>query len=240
MTVSQDSAGRWFVSLLCDDVVAPERPNGRAVGIDVGLITLCTLSTGEKIENPRHERGERTRLVRAGRELSRKVTGSSNWNKARLKLARVHARISDRGRDMLHKLTTRLVRENQVIVVENLAVRNMLANHTLARAIGDAGWRQLRTMLEYKSAWYGRELVVAARWFPSTRLCSACGATAAKLPLHVRNWTCDCGATHDRDVNAAKNLLAAGLAVTACGADVRPRRDSPRAGGRHGSRKRPG
>ncbi|MEV4418199.1 RNA-guided endonuclease TnpB family protein, partial [Catellatospora sp. NPDC049609] len=229
VTVSCDAAGRWFVSLLCDDAIN-HIPASGAVGIDAGLDSLITLSTGEKITNPRHERADRLRLARAQRDLARKQKGSANRTKARTKVARIHARIADRRRDHLHQLTTRLVRETQAIVIEDLAVRNMVANHRLARAISDAAWRQLRTMLEYKAAWYGRDLIVVDRWFPSTRLCSTCGTLAPKLPLDVREWTCTCGQTHDRDVNAARNLLAAGLAVTACGDDVRPQRGTSRTG----------
>ncbi|MFE7525839.1 RNA-guided endonuclease InsQ/TnpB family protein [Kitasatospora sp. NPDC057542] len=228
VTVSQDAAGRWFVSLLCDDRPAmPDAQAGSAVGIDVGVTSLVTLSTGEKITNPRHERADRERLARAQRELSRKAKGSNNREKARRKVARVHARIADRRRDFLHKLTTRLVRENQTVVIEDLTVRNMLKNRKLARAIGDASWTELRTMLEYKAQWYGRDLVTIDRWFPSSRLCSACGTIRTKMPLNVREWTCDCGAVHDRDVNAARNILAAGLAVAACGDGVRPQRSTP-------------
>ncbi|HSA52391.1 MAG TPA: RNA-guided endonuclease TnpB family protein, partial [Yinghuangia sp.] len=188
------------------------------------------LSTGEKIANPKHERRDRARLARAQRELSRKAKGSNNRAKARVKVARVHARITDRRRDFLHKLTTRLVHENQVVVIEDLAVRTMVKNRSLARAISDAAWRDMRGMLEYKCAWYGRELVVVDRWFPSSRLCGACGTIREKLPLDVRAWTCGCGVTHDRDVNAANNVLAAGLAVAACGDGVRPQRESSRTG----------
>jgi putative transposase len=145
--------------------------------------------------------------------------------KARLRVARVHARIADRRRDLLHKLTTRLVRENQLVVIEDLAVRNMVRNRSLARAIFDAGWSELRSMLEYKCGWYGRDLVVVDRWFPSSKTCSDCGHLLDTLPLRVREWTCPCcGASHDRDVNAARNILAAGQAVTTCGAGVRPTR----------------
>ncbi|MDI2125378.1 RNA-guided endonuclease InsQ/TnpB family protein [Yinghuangia seranimata] len=232
VTVSQDAAGRWFVSMLCGDpTVGPLPATGPAVGIDVGLDHLLTLSTGEKITNPRHERADRFRLAKAQRELSRKARGDgANRRKARTRVARVHARIADRRRDHLHKLTTRLVRENQTLVIEDLAVRNMVRNRSLARAVSDAAWAEFRGMLEYKAAWYGRDLVVVDRWFPSSKLCSHCGALQAEMPLHVRTWTCDCGTTHDRDVNAAKNLLAAGLAVTACGDGVSPQRSLP--GGR--------
>jgi putative transposase len=229
VTVSQDSAGRWFVSLLCEDPsVQPLPATGQAVGVDVGLDHLLTLSTGEKIADPRHERRDRTRLARAQRNLARKAGGDgANRGKARLKAAKIHARIADRRRDGLHKLTTRLVRENQTIVIEDLTVRNMVKNRTLARAISDAAWARFRGLLEYKAAWYGREVIAVDRFFPSSKLCSHCGTLQEKMPLSVRTWTCDCATTHDRDVNAAKNLLAAGLAVSACGAGVRPQRRTP-------------
>jgi putative transposase len=230
VTVSRDSAGRWFVSMLVEDTVAPAPATDAQVGLDAGITSLATLSTGEKIANPRHERRNRARLARAQRELSRKAKGSSNRAKARVKVARVHARIADRRRDLLHKLTTRLVRENQTVVIEDLTVRNLLKNGKLARAISDVSWTELRSMLEYKCAWYGRELVVVDRWFPSSKLCGACGTVAAKMPLNVRDWMCDCGAVHDRDVNAARNILAAGLAASACGDGVRPQRESSRTG----------
>ncbi|MGC0338221.1 RNA-guided endonuclease InsQ/TnpB family protein [Streptomyces sp. SLBN-8D4] len=232
VTVSLDAAGRWFVSMLCEDPgVWPLTATDAAVGVDVGLDHLLTLSTGEKIANPRHERRDRARLALAQRRLAKKAKGDgANRAKARQKVAKIHAKIADRRRDTLHKLSSRLVHENQVVVIEDLAVRTMLKNHTLARAISDAAWAQFRTMLEYKATWYGRELVAVDRWFPSSKLCSACGTLQNKMPLHVRTWTCDCGTTHDRDVNAAKNLLAAGLAVSVCGAGVRPQRSTP--GGR--------
>jgi putative transposase len=229
VTVSRDSAGRWFVSLVCEDpTIEPLSATEAAVGVDAGLDHLLTLSTGEKIANPRHERKDRVRLVRAQRVLARKAKGSANRVKARLKVARIHARITDRRRDQLHKLTTRLVRENQTIVIEDLAVRNLLKNGRMARAISDAAWSEFRGMLEYKAQWYGREVIAVDRWFPSSKLCSACGRLQDRMPLHVRTWMCHgCGATHDRDGNAAKNLLAAGLAVSACGAGVRPQRSTP-------------
>ena len=230
VTVSKDSADRWFVSLLCEDTITPAPATTAAVGIDAGITCLATLSTGEKITNPRHERKDRERLAKAQRELSGKAKGSKNRERARRKVARIHARIADRRRDFLHKLTTRLVRENQTVVIEDLSVRTMVKNHTLARAISDAAWTEMRTMLEYKCLWYGRELVVIDRWFPSSKLCSACATVREKMPLNVRTWRCECGAAHDRDVNAARNILAAGLAVSACGGGVRPQRESSRTG----------
>ncbi|MET8183860.1 RNA-guided endonuclease TnpB family protein [Streptomyces sp. NPDC005336] len=229
-TVSRDSAGRWFVSMLVEDTIVPAPATDAAIGLDAGITSLVTLSTGEKIANPRHERRDRARLARAQRELSRKAKGSANREKARRRVAKVHARIADRRRDFLHNLSTRLVRENQTVVIEDLTVRNLLKNGKLARAISDVAWTDLRMMLEYKCAWYGRELVVIDRWFPSSKLCGACGTVAAKMPLNVREWTCDCGAVHDRDVNAARNILAAGLAASACGDGVRPQRESSRTG----------
>ncbi|MFF0519413.1 RNA-guided endonuclease InsQ/TnpB family protein [Actinomadura nitritigenes] len=232
VTVSQDSAGRWFVSLQCEDpTVRPLPPTDAAVGVDAGLDHLLTLSTGEKIANPRHERRDRERLAKAQRSLCRKAKGSANHDRARRRVARVHARITDRRRDTLHKITTRLVRDNQTIVIEDLSVRNLLKNHRMARATSDAAWSEFRSMLEYKADWYGREVVAVDRWFPSSKLCSTCGILRAKMPLNVREWTCDgCATAHDRDVNAARNLLAAGLAVSVCGAGVRPQRESSRTG----------
>ncbi|WP_406212234.1 RNA-guided endonuclease InsQ/TnpB family protein [Streptomyces canus] len=230
VTVSRDAAGRWFVSLLCEDSIAPAPATTTAIGLDAGITSLATLSTGEKVANPKHERRDRARLARAQRELSRKTKGSANREKARRRVAKVHARIADRRRDFLHKLSTRLVRENQTVVIEDLTVRNLLKNGTLARAISDAAWTELHSMLECKCAWYGRELVVIDRFFPSSKLCGNCGTVRGKLPLNVREWTCACGAVHDRDVNAARNILAAGLAASVCGDGVRPQRESSRTG----------
>ncbi|WP_433288076.1 RNA-guided endonuclease InsQ/TnpB family protein [Micromonospora sp. CA-244673] len=213
VTVSCDAAGRWFVSLLIEDPTVKPLPAVDArVGVDVGLTSLVTLSTGEKVTNPRHERADRRKLAKAQRELARKDRASNNRAKARLKVAAIHARLTDRRRDHLHKLTTRLVRENQTVVIEDLSVRHMLRNHHLARAISDAAWSELRRMLEYKAAWYGRSLIAIDRWHPSSKTCSACGRINSAMPLSVRSWTCTgCAATHDRDVNAARNILAAGL-----------------------------
>ncbi|GIH60636.1 transposase [Microbispora siamensis] len=234
VTVSRDAAGRWFVSILVEETIRPLDPAESAVGVDAGITALVTLSTGEKVTNPRHERRDRRRLARAQRALARRVKGSANRAKARTWVARVYARIADRRRDHLHKLTTRLVRENQAVVIEDLRVGSLVKNRRLARAIADASWREMRAMLEYKAAWYGRELLVVDRWFPSSKLCSACGTLHQSVPLHVREWRCACGVVHDRDVNAAKNILAAGLAErrNACGAGVRPQRESSRAGHR--------
>jgi putative transposase len=225
VTVSRDAAGRWFVSLLCECAVEPLPPSGSAVGVDAGITSLLTLSTGEKIANPKHERRDRERLAKAQRNLARKQKGSANRAKARCKLARVYARMTDRRTDFLHQLSTRIIRENQTVIIENLSVRNMVRNHALARAISDASWSELRRQLEYKADWYGRAVIAIDRFYPSSKTCSACGVIAERIPLNVRKWECaTCGIPHDRDVNAAKVILAAGLAVAACGDGVRPAR----------------
>ena len=175
VTVSRDPAGRWFVALLCQCAVEPHPASDTVAGVDAGITSLVTLSTGEKIASPRHERRDRARLALAQRRMARTQKGSANRDKARLRAARVHARICDRRKDFLHKLTTRLVRENQAVVIEDLSVRNMVRNHHLARAISDAAWRQMRAMLAYKCEWYGRDLVVTGRWYPSSTTCSARG-----------------------------------------------------------------
>lgn len=224
VTVSRNSRGQYHVSILVETTVSDLPSTDLTVGADAGITSLLTLSTGEKIVNPKHERRDRTRLKRAQQNLARKQKGSANRTKAKLRVAKVHGRIRDRRRDVLHKLSTRLIHENQVIVIEDLTVRNMVKNHSLARAIHDASWSELRRQLEYKAEWYGRQVIVIDRWYPSSKTCSACGRIAEKLPLNVREWTCPCGAVHDRDVNAAINIRAAGLAVLASGDGVRPAR----------------
>jgi putative transposase len=225
VTVSRDAAGRWHISVLVETMVETLPQLDSAVGIDAGITSLLTLSTGEKITNPRHERRDRKRLAKAQRNLARKQKESANRVKARVKVARVYARIADRRRDHLHKLSTRIIRENQTVIIEDLAVRNMVKNHSLARAISDASWSELRRQLEYKADWYGRTLIAVDRFYPSSKTCSACGAIAPRMPLSIREWECaSCGTVHDRDVNAAINIRAAGLAVQACGDGVRPSR----------------
>jgi putative transposase len=225
VTVSRDSAGRWHISVLCEDTVHDGPATGTVVGIDAGITSLLTLSTGEKITNPKYEKRDRERLAMAQRRLSGKQKGSANREKAKLRVAKAHARITDRRRDYLHKLSTRIIRENQTVIIEDLSVRNMVRNHSLARAISDASWSELRSQLEYKADWYGRTVIAIDRFYPSSKTCSACGAITDKLPLGIRKWACaTCGTAHDRDVNAAKVIRAAGLAVQACGDGVRPPR----------------
>ena len=223
ITVSKDAAGRYFVSMLCDDTVQPKAEVEGKVGVDLGLTHFAILSTGEKIAAPNTFRKNEEKLAKLQRRLAKKTKGSANRKKARLKVAKLHAKIADSRKDFLHKLSTRLVNENQVIAIETLAVSNMQKNRHLAKSISDAGWAEFVRQLKYKSLWYGRELVGIDRWYPSSKRCSDCGHTVAKMPLNVREWACpECGTVHDRDINAARNVLAAGLAVSALGESVNP------------------
>ena len=223
VTVSRDASGRYFVSLLCDDSVAAKPAAQGLVGIDLGLTHFAILSSGEKIASPNTFRKNEAKLAKLQRRLAKKTKGSNRRKKARLKVARLHAKIADSRRDFLHKLSTRLINENQVIAVESLSVSNMQKNRCLSKSISDASWSEFLRQLEYKAKWYGRELVGIDRWYPSSKRCSDCGYTAPKMPLNVRQWTCpECGSIHDRDVNAARNVLAAGLAVSARGEAVSP------------------
>ena len=212
-TVIKDCAGRYFVSF----VVEVERANAptatKAIGIDLGLASLATTSDGEKIPPPKFLRSALRRLRRLQRNLKRKQKGSNRLAAARLRVAKLHAKVADRRMDFLHKLSTRIIRENQTVVLEDLNVSGMVKNRKLARSIADAGWRMFRTLLESKAQEHGRDLVAINRWTPTSQTCSACGYRDGRKPLSVRRWQCpNCGAIHDRDVNAAKNILAAGLA----------------------------
>lgn len=223
ITITRDTAGRYFVSIRV--VMTPEAlpPKTKAVGLDMGLTHVVITSDGWKAHNPKYLKHDLARLRRAQKALSRKQKGSKNRDRARCRVAKIHARISDRRSDYLHKLTTRLVRENGTICVEMLRVKNMMKNHCLARSIADVSWGELLRQLEYKTDWYGRNLVKIDQWYPSSKRCSGCGYVKGKMPLSVRSWVCsECGVQHDRDVNAARNILAAGLAVLASGDDVRP------------------
>ncbi|MFT0173109.1 RNA-guided endonuclease InsQ/TnpB family protein [Paraburkholderia mimosarum] len=223
VTVSKDTAGRYHVSILCNDVVAEKKKAKGQVGIDLGLTHFAILSTGEKVGAPNTLRKYENKLAKQQRRLAKKQKGSARRMKAKLKVAKLHARVADARRDFLHKLSTRLINENQVIAIESLAVSNMQKNSRLAKSISDASWSEFVRQLRYKAEWYGRTLVGIDRWYPSSKRCSDCGHTVQKLPLDVRSWTCpECGSTHDRDVNAARNVLAAGLAVSAHGESVNP------------------
>ena len=227
--LSKTPSGRYYVSLRCEVEVQPLPPAHQEIGIDVGLTHTATLSTGELISNPRHTRTYEKKLARAQREMARKQKGSQNRKKARLKVAQVHQKIADCRMDFVHKMTTRLIRENQVIVVEDLNVKGMIHNPSLAKHIADVSWGEIFRQLEYKAVWYGRTFVKIDRFYPSSKRCSGCGYIVDTLPLSIRAWTCPkCDAGHDRDHNAAKNIVAAGQAVLACGGGVRPKRPAGR------------
>lgn len=223
VTVTKDTAGRYFVSMLCDDAVASLPEAAGQIGIDLGLTHFAILSTGEKIAAPNVFRKNEKKLAKLQRRLAKKQKGSKNRAKAKLKVARIHAKIADARKDFTQKLSTRLIRENQTIATETLAVKNMVKNGNLAKSISDAGWSDFVRQLEYKAKWYGRTLVGIDKWYPSSKRCSACGFVVSKLPLSVREWTCpECGVVHDRDINAACNIKAAGLAALALGESVNP------------------
>jgi putative transposase len=222
VTVTLDGAGRFHASFVVEVREAPLPATDTAVGVDLGLTTFAALSTGEKVDNPRWLRQRERALRRSQRNMARKRKGSRNREKARRKVARLHARVADARWDFHHQLSTRLVREHRTVCVETLNVTG-LGRSKLAKSIADAGWGQFTRMLEYKAALYGRTLVKVDRWHPSSQVCSACGRNDGHKPLRVRTWTCpNCGTAHDRDLNAARNILAAGLAVAACGGHVRP------------------
>ena len=238
VTISKDCADRYFVSMLFEGETEPLPVVEAQVGLDLGLKAMVILSTGEAVGNPKFYAKDEKRLAKAQRRHAKKKKGSKNREKARRKVARVHARINDRRRDYQHKLSTRIVHENQVICVESLAVKNMVKNHCLAKAINDVGWGEFVRQLEYKSQWYGRTLVTIDRWYPSSKTCHDCKHVVEDLPLDVREWVCPkCGVWHDRDINAAKNILAEGLSVSACGGGVRPARAKARTGNPQRSRK---
>jgi putative transposase len=223
VTVKKDTADRYFVTLCLDEKLEKLKPVHRAVGIDLGITALATSSSGEKIENPRPLERLKRRLARAQRALSRKKKGSKRRSAQRLRVARLHARIADARRDFLNQTPTELIRRFDVIALEDLNVRGMVQNHALAGAISDSGLGEFRRMVEYKCRWYGRELRLADRFYPSSKRCFDCGQVLEELPLGRREWDCPkCCRHHDRDVNAAKNILAAGQAVTARGGRVRP------------------
>ena len=227
--VARESDGRWYVTFTID-TVAPEPlpPAAHAVGVDLGVRDFAVTSDGERIANPRHLARRARNLARYQRRLARCRDGSANRAKAAAKVARAHRKVRHARADFLHRASTRLVRQNNVVAIEDLNVSGMVRNRHLARAISDCGWGEFRRQLAYKCERYGRSLVVIDRWYPSSKTCSACGHLLAGLSLSTRHWTCpSCRARHDRDINAAKNILAAGLAVArgspgdACGAGVR-------------------
>jgi putative transposase len=227
--VSREPDGRWYVTFTVDAAApAPLAVTGRAVGVDLGVRNFAVTSDGEKIANPRHLERKARSLARYQRRLVRCQNGSANRRKAAEKVARAHRKVRHARQDFLHRTSTCLVRSADTIVIEDLNVPGMVRNRRLARAIAGCGWGEFRRQLAYKCQRHGRRLVVIDRWYPSSKTCSACGHQLAELSLSTRHWTCpSCGSRHDRDINAAQNILAAGRAVArgspgdACGAEVR-------------------
>ena len=227
--VCREPDGRWYVTFTVDAATpAPLKKAGHAIGVDLGVKDFAAISDGQRIANPRHLERKARNLARYQRRVARCLKGSKNRAKAVAKVARTHRKVRNARGDFLHRASTSLVRNADVIVIEDLNVSGMVQNRKLARAISDCGWGEFRRQLEYKCARYGRDLIVIDRWYPSSKTCSACGHLLAELSLSTRHWTCpSCRARHDRDINAAKNILAAGRAVArnspgdACGAGVR-------------------
>ncbi len=232
VTVSTDCANRYFVSLLLEEDIKPLPVVNKQVGLDLGLKSMVVTSDGYTYGNPKFFAKDEKKLAQAQRRQTRKKKGSKNRAKARHKVAKIHAKIAERRRDYQHKLSTQIIRENQIVCVESLQVKNMVQNHSLAKAISDVGWGEFVRQLEYKAKWYGRTLVRIDKFYPSSKRCFDCGHVLDTLSLDVRVWTCrECGVIHDRDINAAKNIHAAGLTVfDACGEAVRPGRAKARVG----------
>lgn len=215
VTISQSKGGRYFASILVDDgkelpKKKPVKPR-TSVGIDVGIKHFATLSTGEKIDNPKHLKTYEPRLKVLQKRLSRKVKGSCNREKARVRVAKLHELIANQRKDFLHKVSTKIIRENQTVIIEDLHVKGMLKNHCLAKAISDCGWSQFKEFLRYKSEWYGKNLIEIGRFEPSSKLCS-CGVINQQLKLSDREWVCNsCNTKHDRDTLAAQNIKKFGF-----------------------------
>lgn len=213
VTVSKVPSGKYYVSVLVDQEDVDKIPEcDNQIGIDLGIKEFAITSDGEMIENPKFLRNSEDRLRKLQKDLSRCQKGSKNRNKARIKVAKQHEKIANQRKDFLNKLSKRLINENQVIALETLKIKNMMRNHKLAKSIADVSWCEFVRQLEYKSIWYGREIIRINTWYPSSQTCSSCGHVDGKKPLSVREWTCsECGIRHERDINAAINILNEGL-----------------------------
>ena len=221
-TISMTETGKYYVSILCESEVVPFPKTGSNVGIDLGISDFAILSTGEKIGNERFLKQLSKKLAKEQKILSRralvakkagrKLSDSMNYQKQRLKVAKIHEKIANKRRYFLHKLSTEIIKNHDIICIEDLSSQNLMKNHKLAKAIGDVSWSEFVRMLEYKADWYGKTVSKISRWYPSSQLCSDCGFSSGKKPLHIREWTCDnCGCHHDRDINASINILKEGL-----------------------------
>lgn len=224
ITITKDATDRYFVTLTVETEKAHLPKTGKSVGLDLGIAAMVTLSDGTSVANPRHTKAWERKLATAQRTLARRVKGSGRYKAQRLRVARLHAHVAACRKDILNKLTTDLVRRFDVLAIEDLNVKGMVKNHCLAKVISDVSFSEFRRQLEYKCLWYGRELRLAGRFSPTSQVCSDCGIKGDPKGLEVRAWTCaHCGACHDRDVNAAKNILAVGKTVIARGERVSPK-----------------